>query len=86
MAEGNSKVDGERERASERAGARGAQGLPSEWVWQGISALESTLSGMKACYSPDMPQTRTHSSCIRACWPEVTFFFPARIMVENDYR
>lgn len=45
----------------ERAGGRGcrrAQGLPSEWVWQRISALKSTLSGMKAYYSPDISQAR----------------------------
>lgn len=57
MAEGNSKVKSVN--GGERAGGQRAGGLPSEWVWQRISALKSTLSGMKAYYNPDISKTRT---------------------------
>lgn len=84
MAEGNSKVKSVDGRERERAGGRRARGLPSEWVWQRISALKSTLSGMKAYYSPDISQTRTPPHVYELVGQE--FHFPACSMAENIYR
>lgn len=46
-------------REQDDGGARRARRLPSEWVWQRISALKSTRSGMKAYYSPDISLARS---------------------------
>lgn len=73
-------VDG-REREQ---GGRRARGLPSEWVWQCISALKSTLSGMKAYYSPDISQTRTPPHVYELVGQK--FNFSAYSMVDNIYR
>lgn len=35
-------------------GEQDGAAAPSEWVWQRLSALKSTLSGMKAHYNPDI--------------------------------